>query len=133
MGRSITSRRGPLPAPAVFADDATQTQFSGIVPLNRYLVEKLDIVGSLARVVGQDGVKRFYGRHLVLFSFLVGSLALIVPKHIEPSRAVFGSLTSGVSSGCSCPSIRAPPFPHREVKARQERCRAQPVPMSCVA
>jgi hypothetical protein len=74
MGRSITSQRGPLAAPKVVANDSTLTQFSGVVPLIRFMVEKLDIVAALARAVGRDGKKRVYARHLVLFAFVVGAL-----------------------------------------------------------
>jgi len=75
MGRSITSRRGPLPAPSVVADDATLTQFSGLVPLIRFAVGKLDIIAGLRRAVPADGKKRVFAVHLVLFSFMVGALA----------------------------------------------------------
>ncbi len=74
MGRSITSQRGPLAAPKVVANDATLTQFSGVVPLIRYMVEKLDIVAGLSRVIGRPTGKRVYARHLVLFAFVVGAL-----------------------------------------------------------
>ena len=115
MGRSITSRRGPLPAPEVFANDSTLTQFSGIMPLARYLVEELDLVRRLSQVVGTDGVKRVYGRHLVLFSFLMGSLAGVHRlSHLEwlrgdavllkflrlprwPVRKVFSAALAGLS------------------------------------
>ena len=75
MGRSITSQRGPLAAPAVRPDDLNLTQFSGIVPLVRYMVGKLDLVSKLYRVVEHDGSRSVYPRHLVLFAFMVGSLA----------------------------------------------------------
>lgn len=74
MGRSITTRRGPLPAPVVQANDGNLTQFSGVVPLVRFMNEKLDIVRHLRRVAGHDGRSRRYAPHLVLFAFVVGAL-----------------------------------------------------------
>ena len=71
MGRSITTRRGPLPAPAVFANESTLTQLTGLLPVIRYLVDKLDIVSRLEKVTPKDGKNRVYARHLVLFSFMV--------------------------------------------------------------
>ena len=75
MGRSITSRRGRLPAPRVLANDRSLTQFSGLVPFIRFLVEKLDIVSRLVRVAPSDGRKRVFKRHLVLLTFMVGAVA----------------------------------------------------------
>ena len=75
MGRSITSRRGRLPAPRVFANDSSLTQFSGLVPFIRFLVGKLDIVSRLVRVAPSDGRKLVFKRHLVLLTFLVGAVA----------------------------------------------------------
>lgn len=74
MGRSNTSRRGPLPNPSVHADDSTLTSFSGIVPLIRYIEENLDIGPALLRVAPRGGRRRVYARHLVLFAFMVAAL-----------------------------------------------------------
>ena len=74
MGRSISSRRGPLPRPLVTADDRTLTQFSGMVPVLRYLSEVLGIPSALRRVAGKPDRRRTYARHHVLFAFLAGAL-----------------------------------------------------------
>ena len=74
MGRRNTTRRGPLPNPAIHADDSTLTSFSGIVPLIRFIEEKLDIGQALLRVAPRDGFRRVYARHLVLFAFMVAAL-----------------------------------------------------------
>jgi len=115
MGRSITSRSGPLPAPSVFISETTLTRFSGLVPVIRYLVEKLDIVTALFKIAPPDGKRRVFARHLVLFSFLVCSLAGVHRlAHIErlagdavlekflrlprwPVRKVFSSALNGVT------------------------------------
>ena len=116
MGRSITSQRGPLPAPLVRANDGNLTQFSGVVPLVRYMSDKLDIVQRLCWIVGHDGARRVYARHLVLFTFMVGSLVGVHRlAHLEwlrddavllkflrlprwPVRKVFSQALAGLSS-----------------------------------
>ncbi len=75
MGRSITSQRGPLPAPVVYASETTLTQFSGLVPFIRYVTQKLDIVSELRRVAPPVGRKRVFAVHIVLFAFMIGALA----------------------------------------------------------
>lgn len=75
MGRSITSQRGPLPAPAVFASETTLTQFSGLVPFIRYVIQKLDIVAQLKKVAPPIGRNRVFAVHIVLFAFMIGALA----------------------------------------------------------
>ncbi len=75
MGRSNTTRRGPLPAPEVVANDASLTRFSGMVPFIRYLTHSLDMVAGLRRVLPPDGKRRVFPQHLVLFAFLVGAVA----------------------------------------------------------
>lgn len=115
MGRSITSRRGRLPAPSVFANDQNLTQFSGLVPLIKFLTEKLRIPDGLSRVAGSDTVRRIHAVHLVLFGFLVGSLAgshrlahlewlqgdAVLGKFLRltrwPVRKVFASALAGVT------------------------------------
>lgn len=115
MGSSITSQRGPLPRPQVQANDRNLTQFSGVVPLVRYMSEKLELVRGLYRVVDHDGVKRIYARHLVLFTFMVGALAGVQRlAHLEwlrddavllkflrlprwPVRKVFSQALAGLS------------------------------------
>lgn len=74
MGRSISSRRGPLPRPLVTTDDRTLTQFSGMVPVLRYLSEVLGIPAALRRVAGKPDRRRTYAVHHVLFAFLAGAL-----------------------------------------------------------
>lgn len=74
MGRSNTTRRGPLPRPSIHADDSTLTSFSGILPLIRFIEEKLDIGPSLLKVTPRDGRLRVYARHRVLFAFMVAAL-----------------------------------------------------------
>ncbi len=74
MGRSNTSRCGPLPAPTILANDPTLTAFAGAIPLIRFLSQKLNIVSRLSTLFKADGVRRIYPRHLILFAFMVGSL-----------------------------------------------------------
>ena len=75
MGRSNSTRRGPLPAPIVLPNDLTLTQFSGLAPFIRFLVESLDIVSGLRRALPPDGKKRVFAQHLVLFAFLACAVA----------------------------------------------------------
>jgi len=74
VGRSNTTRRGPLPTPEVRTDDETLTRFAGAIPLIKFLNEVLGIPQWLATVVDYQGRKRKYAIHHVLFAFLVGAL-----------------------------------------------------------
>jgi len=74
MGRSNTSKRGPLPAPRVIASETTMTDFSGIVPLIRFMGDILDIPQRLVSIAGKGDRRRLFAIHLVLYAFLVGSL-----------------------------------------------------------
>lgn len=75
MGRSNTTRRGPLPAPRIRADDPHLTRFAGLVPLIRFATHELDLQQRLLDVVDPTKGERKYKVHLVLFAFLVGALA----------------------------------------------------------
>ena len=74
MGRSNTTRRGPLPSPEVRADDRTLTSFSGIVPFLKYVLEDLGVAPALRRVAPPDGRRRDFAQHLVLLAVLVGAV-----------------------------------------------------------
>ena len=75
MGRSNTTRRGPLPAPRIRADDPHLTRFAGLVPLIRFATHELDLQQRLLDVVDPTKGERKYKVHLVLFAFLIGALA----------------------------------------------------------
>lgn len=75
MGRTNTTRRGPLPAPEVRADDPNLTRFAGLVPIIRFMTGVLQLPQALAGVVDPTKGERKYKVHLVLFAFLVGALA----------------------------------------------------------
>ena len=84
MGRSNTSRRGPLPAPEVRADEDTLTRFAGTIPLIKYLSEVLELPLKLDLVVDYEGRKRPYGIHHILFAFVIGALVGVERlAHIE--------------------------------------------------
>ena len=74
MGRSNTTKRGPLPAPKVTASETTLTQFSGLVPLLRYLSGPLGLLERLSWVVGSDDRKLTYAVHIVYMAFMVAAL-----------------------------------------------------------
>lgn len=74
MGRSISTRRGPLPKPEIRPDDDTLTRFAGAIPLLAFLTKELRLVSRLRQVVGYRGRKRRYAVHLVLFAFVAGAL-----------------------------------------------------------
>lgn len=115
MGRRNQTRRGPLPAPEIRADDPTLTRFSGLVPFMRFAEEKLHLVQALSDVVGSPAGKRTHAVHLVLFAFLVGALAGVARiAHLEwlrddavllkfvrlahwPVRKVFAAALGGLS------------------------------------
>ncbi len=87
MGRSKPSRRGPLPEPTILANDPTLTAFSGAVPFIRFISQKPDILSRLSTLFKNDGVRRVYSRHLILFSFMVGSvLGVHRLAHLEALR-----------------------------------------------
>lgn len=70
-----TSRRGPLPRPAVVADDVSLTRFAGMVPLIRYMTEVLRVPERLKAAWGVDlAQRRVHAVYLVLHAFVVGSL-----------------------------------------------------------
>src|SRR5690349_22000906 len=75
MGRSNTTRRGPLPAPEVRADDPNLTRFAGLVPVIRFASHHLELPARLLDVVDPTRGERKYKVHLVLFAFLVSALA----------------------------------------------------------
>ena len=74
MGRTNTSRRGRLPDPLVYASDTNLTAFAGILPLLRFVNEKLDIGRELLAIAPRDGRLRVFARHLVLLAFLTCAL-----------------------------------------------------------
>lgn len=116
MGRSITTRRGPLPRPEVRADDRTLTRFAGLVPVLSFMTERLELPQRLALVVGDTGRRRRYAVHHVLFAFLAASLAgfeklthleflrgdAVVEKFLRlpgwPVRKVFSKALAGLSA-----------------------------------
>lgn len=74
MGRTNTSRRGPLPAPDVQHSETTLTRYAGAVPMLRYFNEVLELPQRLGQAVPAEGRKRKHAVPLVLYAFLVGSL-----------------------------------------------------------
>jgi hypothetical protein len=117
MGRSNTTRRGPLPAPEVRTDDGTLTRFAGLVPMIRFADGVLELPSRLRDVVQYDGRGRKYGIHLLLFAFMVGALGgvermahlewlkgdSVVEKFLRlpswPVRKVFAKALGGLSNG----------------------------------
>lgn len=115
MGRSNTTRRGPLPAPEVRADDSNLTRFAGLVPVIRFASHHLELPQRLLEVVDPTKGDRKYKVHLVLFAFLVGALAgvcrlthlewlrgdAVIEKFLRlpswPVRKVFTSALAGIS------------------------------------
>lgn len=115
MGRSNTTKRGPLPAPDVQLSETTLTRYAGAVPLLRYLNEVLELPQRLLQAVPTEGRARKHPVHLVLYAFLVGSLLGIEKlAHLEwlrgdsvvekflrlaawPVRKVFSEALSSVS------------------------------------
>ena len=74
MGRSNTTRSGPLPTPEVRADDATLTSFSGLVPFLKFVLEDLGLAAALQKVAPPDGKRRVFAQHLVLLAFLASAV-----------------------------------------------------------
>ena len=115
MGRSSTTRRGPLPAPVVHANDETLTRYAGMVPAIRFLSGELQLPREFREVVGATGRRRRHPVHKVLFAFLVGALAGVQRlAHLEwlrgdavmlkflrlgswPCRKVFSKALAGMS------------------------------------
>jgi len=73
--RHQTSFRGPLPRPAVRADDPTLTSHAGLLPVISFMSQQLDLVTRLREIVGWVGRERTHPIHLVLLAFVVGALA----------------------------------------------------------
>ena len=73
--RRQTSFRGPLPRPAVRADDPTLTSHAGLLPVISFMSQQLDLVTRLREIVGWVGRERIHPIHLVLLAFVVGALA----------------------------------------------------------
>ena len=109
MGRSNTTRRGPLPAPEVRADDPNLTRLAGLVLSIRFMAEKLHLWEGLSWVADPTKGERKYKVHLLLFAFVVGALAGTWRlTHLEWLRgdAVVGKF------------LRLPAWPVRQVFAR---------------
>ncbi len=73
MGRSSTTRRGPLPHPTVRADDPHLTRFAGVVPFVHFC-DTLGLPQLLSAVVPPTGRTRIHAVHNVLFAFLVATV-----------------------------------------------------------
>ena len=72
--RRQTSYRGPLPRPAVRADDPTLTSHAGLLPVITFMQQQLDLGRRLREIVGWVGRERTHPVHLVLLAFVVASL-----------------------------------------------------------
>jgi hypothetical protein len=115
VGRPNTTRRGPLPAPCVRADDSSLTRFAGLVPLARFANEVVELPALLREAVPTPGRRRIYAVHLVLYAFVMGALLgvqrlahldwlrgdAVVLKFLRlpswPVRKVFSRALGGVS------------------------------------
>jgi len=115
MGRRNTTARGPLPAPAVRADDPNLTRFAGLVPFIRYMSEELELPQQLKEVIDEPAGRRKYQVHLLLFAFLTGAAVgvwrlahlewlrgdAVILKFLRlpswPVRQVFGKALAGLS------------------------------------
>lgn len=115
MGRTNTTRRGPLPAPDVQFSETTLTRYAGAVPVLRYFNEVLELPQHLSHAVRPEGRRRKHPVPLVLYVFLVGSLLgieklahlewlrgdCIVEKYLRlaawPVRKVFSEALASVS------------------------------------
>ena len=73
MGRSSTTRRGPLPQPRVVADDPNLTRFAGVLPFVHFC-ETLRLPTLLSAAVSEGGRKRIHAVHRVLFAFIVTAI-----------------------------------------------------------
>lgn len=116
MGRSSTTKRGPMPAPQVRTDDESLTRFAGMVPFITFCSETLEVPQLLALATKQAGRRRKHAVHHVLFAFLIGAvLGEQRLRHLEllsddpvllkflrlaswPVRKVFSLAMGGVST-----------------------------------
>jgi len=116
VGRSSTTKSGPLPAPEVRPDDNTLTRFAGMLPFIRFCSEVLELPQQLALVAPSVGRARTHARHHVLFAFLIGAvLGIQRVTHLEylsddplllkllrlshwPVRKVFSVALAGVTA-----------------------------------
>lgn len=73
MGRSSTTRRGPLPHPIVRADDPHLTRFAGVLPFVHFC-EALDLPLLLSHVAAPVGRVRVHSPARVLFAFLIAAV-----------------------------------------------------------
>ena len=74
MGRTNTTRRGPLPAPDVRFSETTLSRYAGAIPMLRYFHEVLELPQRLALAVPAEGRRRRHPVPHVLYAFLVGAL-----------------------------------------------------------
>ena len=74
MGRTNTTRRGPLPSPDAQFSETTLTRYAGAVPMLRFFNEVLELPQRLALAVPAEGRRRKYPVPQVLYAFLVGAL-----------------------------------------------------------
>jgi Transposase DDE domain group 1 len=116
VGRSSTTKRGPMPAPEVRTDDTSLTRFAGMVPFVTFCSEVLELPQRLALAAKHDGRQRKHTVHHVLFAFLIGAvLGEHRLRHLEllgddpvllkflrlaswPVRKVFSAAMGGVST-----------------------------------
>ena len=73
MGRSSTTRSGPLPHPSVRADDPHLTRFAGVLPFVHFC-QAIDLPFLLTAVVPPAGRKRVHAVHNVIFAFVVATV-----------------------------------------------------------
>lgn len=115
MGRSSTTKSGPLPAPEVRLDDESLTRFAGMLPFIRFCAETLKLPHALAGATDRSGRRPKHPLHHVLFAFLIGAvLGVGRLRHLEllsddplrlklvrlgswPVRKVFSAAMEGVS------------------------------------
>lgn len=74
MARSKSTRRGPLPALEVRADEPRLTRCAGLAPLLTFAVNQLGLTAQMARIVGKTS-PRTHPVHLVLIAFIAATLA----------------------------------------------------------
>jgi len=116
MGRSSTTRRGPLPDPTVRADDPNLTRFAGVLPFVRFC-EAIDLPHMLSFIPAPVGRTRVHAPGRVLFAFLVAAVVgtdrlahldwfdgdAIMLKFLRlaswPVRQVFSRALAGVPDG----------------------------------
>lgn len=75
MGRTNTTRRGALPHPSVRSDDATLTQYAGLLPVLLFANESLQLPKRLRAITGPAGRRKIHPVHTVLMAFVAGALA----------------------------------------------------------